>query len=135
MQLAKYLRSTISDNKFTVDLELITFPLILANRENYLEWKKDLFIKTNNNCHWLSNDVLQETYFIQDYFTNLDNTLENVPDENIQNIEIILKKDFINIPSTLERSILKYFKNGWKDLKTLSKSDNHKLPKNQTLER
>ena len=135
LQLAKYLRSTISENKFTVDLELITFPIILATKENYLEWKKDLFIKTNNNSHWLSNDVLKETYFIQDYFINLDNTLENVPDENISNIGIILKNDFIDLSNNLERSILKYFENGWKDLKTISKSDNHKLPKNQTLER
>ena len=135
LQLAKYLRSTISENKFTVDLELITFPIILANRKNYLEWKKDLFIKANINSHWLSNEVLKEIYFVQDYFVNLDQTLENVPDENIQNIGIILKNDFVNLSSSFERSILKYFENGWKDLKTITTNENCKLPKKVSLER
>ncbi|OXB06261.1 hypothetical protein [Flavobacterium pectinovorum] len=135
LQLAKYLRSTISENKFTVEFEPITFPIILANRENYLDWKKDLFIKANNNSHWLSNDVLKEIYFIQDYFANLDQTLDNVPDENIQSIGIILKNDFINLSNNLEKSILKYFENGWKDLKTISKNDNYKLSKKVSIER
>jgi len=133
LQLAKYLRSTISENQLTVDLELITFPIILANRENYLDWKKDLFIKSNNNSHWLSNNVLKELYFIQDYFVNLDNTFENVPDENIKNIGIILKNDFVSLSNNLEKSILKYFEKGWEDLKTIDIGDNHKFPKEESL--
>jgi hypothetical protein len=135
LQLAKYLRSTISDNKFSVERELITFPIILANKENYLEWKKDLFIKSNSNSHWLSNDVIKEIYFIQDYFVNLDKTLENIPDENIEKIGIILKNDFINLSNNLEKTIIKYFEKGWKDLKTISNNEKYKLPKNISLER
>lgn len=135
LQLAKYLRSTISDNKFTLERELITYPIILANKENYLDWKKDLFIKSNSNSHWLSNDVIKEIYFIQDYFVNLDKTLENIPDENIEKIGIILKNDFVNLSNNLEKSILKYFEKGWKDLKTVSINEKYKLPKNVSLER
>lgn len=36
---------------------------------------------------------MKEIYFIQDYFANLDQTLENVPDENIQSIGIIQKNN------------------------------------------
>jgi hypothetical protein len=135
LQLAKYLRSTISDNKFTVEMELITYPMILANKENYLDWKKDLFIKSNSNSHWLSNDVIKEIYFIQDYFANLDKTLENIPDENIEKIGIILKNDFINLSNNLEKTIVKYFEKGWKDLKTISNNEKYKLPKKISLER
>ncbi|WPR71298.1 hypothetical protein SLW70_15370 [Flavobacterium sp. NG2] len=135
LQLAKYLRSTISDNKFTVDKELITYPIILANKDNYLDWKKDLFIKSNNNSHWLSNEVINEIYFIQDYFLNLDQTLENVHDENLINVGIILKNDFIDLSNNLEKKILLYFDNGWKNLKTISNNKKHKLAKKVSLER
>ena len=133
--LAKYLRSTISNNEFTVEKELISYPIILATREHYLEWKKDLFIKSNSNSHWLSNDVIKELYFIQDYFVNLDQTLENVHDENIKNVGIILKSDFVNLSNNLEKSIIKYFENGWKDLKTISNNKEYKFSKKISLER
>ena len=105
LKLAKLLRSTVSDNNFTSEMELITYPLILANKENYLDWKINLYNKANNNSHWLSQKVHQELFFIQDYFINLDKTLENVPDENLKQIAIILKNDFVDLSAKLEKSI------------------------------
>lgn len=135
LKLAKLLRSTISDNNFNSEMELITYPLILANKENYLDWKINLYNKANNNSHWLSQNVHKELFFIQDYFINLDKTLENVPDENLIQIAIILKNDFIDLSAKLEKSITEYFDNGWKNLKTISKLDSFKLEKSVSINR
>lgn len=132
LKLSKYLRSTISDNRFSSENELISYPIILSSKANYYDWKKDLFIKANNNSHWLTKEVKQELFFIQDYIINLDKTLENVPDENLIKVAIILKKDFIDLSNNLERSIIKYFDKGWKNLKIISTQNIDKLPKSIT---
>ncbi|WP_314057965.1 hypothetical protein [Empedobacter brevis] len=135
LKLAKLLRSTLTDNNFTTEMGLITYPIILANKENYLDWKTNLFSKVNNNSHWLSLSVHKELFFIQDYFINLDKTLENIPDENLKNVAIILKNDLIDLSTKLEKSIIEYFDKGWKDLKTISKKDTFKLDKNVSITR
>lgn len=135
LELAKLLRSTLSVNAFTVEKELITYPLILHNKENYIDWKSHLYAKGNKNSHWLSESTHKELFFIQDYFVNLDNTLENVPDENMKMVAIILRNDIINLSTNLEKSIIEYFDNGWKDLRITSKKKKFKYDSKIALNR
>lgn len=126
LELAKILRSTFSNNIFNAEMDLIVYPSILSSKENYLEWKKDLFIKSNTNSHWLSTGVHKELSFMQEYFLSLDKTLENIPDENLMKVSLILKNDFDDLSKNLEKQIVIYFETGWKDLKTISRNENAK---------
>ena len=134
LKLAKLMRSSHTENLFNSAKELITYPLIFLTEDNYRDWRQNYFIITNEYSHWLSISVLNELYYIQDYIVNLDKTLENVPEDNYKAIGIILKMDFIQMSSNLEKQVVEYFERGWSNL-SIKKKGSYKLPKNESLTR
>ncbi|MFA5297604.1 MAG: hypothetical protein WC389_05285 [Lutibacter sp.] len=134
LKLAKLMRSSHTENQFNSAKELITYPLIFLTEDNYRDWRQNYFLITNEYSHWLSISVLNELYYIQDYIVNLDKTLENVPEDNYKAIGIILKMDFIQMSTNLEKQVVEYFERGWSNL-SIKKKGNYKLPKNESLKR
>lgn len=134
LKLAKLMRSSHTENQFNSEKELITYPLIFLTQDNYRDWRANYFLITNEYSHWLTIPVLNELFYIQDYIINLDKTLENVHEENFKAIGIILKMDFIEMSTSLEKQVVKYFEKGWINL-SIKKKGNYKLPKNESLKR
>lgn len=134
LKLAKLMRSSHTENQFNSEKGLITYPLVFLSEDNYRDWRVKYFSVTNEYSHWLSTPVLNELFYIQDYLVNLDETLENVHKENFKPIGIILKIDFIEMATNLERQVVKYFEKGWENL-SIKKKGNYKLPKKDTLKR
>lgn len=134
LKLAKLMRSSHTENQFNSEKELITYPLIFLTEDNYRDWRANYFLVTNEYSHWLSISVLNELFYIQDYIINLDKTLENVHEENFKPIGIILKMDFIEMSTNLEKQVIKYFEKGWENL-SIKKKGIHKLPKQESLKR
>ncbi|PNW24942.1 hypothetical protein [Formosa algae] len=134
LKLAKLMRSSHTENQFNSEKELITYPLIFLTEDNYRDWRANYFLVTNEYSHWLSIPVLNELFYIQDYIVNLDKTLENVHEENFKPIGIILKMDFIEMSTNLEKQVIKYFEKGWSNL-SIKKKGNYKLPKQESLKR
>lgn len=134
LKLSKLMRSSHTENEFNSAKELITYPLIFLTEENYRDWRQNYFLVTNEYSHWLSISVLNELFFIQDYIVNLDKALENIPDDNFKSIGKILKMDFIEMSTNLEKQVVLYFEKGWSNL-SVKKKGNHKLPKTESLKR
>lgn len=134
LKLAKIMRSSHTENQFNSAKELITYPLIFLNEDNYRDWRANYLLVTNEYSHWLSISVLNELFYIQDYIVNLDKTLENVHEENYKSLGIILKMDFIEMSTNLEKEVVKYFEKGWENLSVKKKGD-YKLPKNVSYSR
>ena len=126
LSLAKSMRSTVSLDKVDAQQMFITYPMIFENQERFRDWRNTFFIISNEHSHWLGQLVSRELMLIQDYIINLDRRLERVPDQNYRAVGVLLKKDFTDLASQLEKSVLKYFDKGWKSLK-IDVDVNHKL--------
>lgn len=135
LKLAKLMRSSHTENKFNAAKELVTYPLIFLTEENYRDWRLQFFSVTNDYSHWLSQEVLNELFYIQDYLVNLDKTLENVHPDNFKSVGIIIKMDFIDMSTNLEKKVVKYFEQGWSNLEIKKKKGNYKLPRKESLKR
>jgi hypothetical protein len=134
LKLAKLMRSSHTQNQFDSANELITYPLIFLSEENYSDWRQNFFLITNEYSHWLSIKVHNELFYIQDYIVNLNKALENAPESNYKSIGIILKKDFIEMSTNLEKEVVWYFEKGWSNL-SVKRKGKYKLPKSESLKR
>lgn len=133
--LAKSMRATISTDKLNSEREYITYPIIFSTEEDYLKWRTDFLLISNQYSHWLGSEVTKELYFIQDYVGNLDKRLNKAPKENYIAIGIILKNDFVEMAANIEKSVIRFLGKGWRNLKIKELKGNHKYPKKLTLKR
>lgn len=135
LELAKQMRATFSTDKINSEREYITYPFIFSNEESYLKWRTDFLLISNHYSHWLDSEVTKELYFIQDYVNNLDKRLRMAPSCNYISIGIILKNDFVELAAGIEKTVIRFLGNGWKDLKIKEFKGNHKFPQKITLKR
>lgn len=135
LTLAKSMRATVSLDKVNAENEYITYPLIFCDKVNFQDWRSSFFLITNEYSHWLGSNVIHEIFYIQDYITNLDKRIEKTPEENYKSIGIILKSDFVEMATNLEKNVINYFESGWKTLKIQNKKGKFKLPKKESIRR
>ncbi len=135
LELAKAMRATVSTNKIDAEGMQITYPLIFSTKEQYQNWRSSYFLITNQYSHWLGIEVLKELFFIQDYITNLDKRLEKAPVKNYIQIGIILRHDFINMATNIEKAVIKFLGNGWRNLKIEQSNSGRKYTKKVTIKR
>ena len=135
LELAKAMRATISTDRVNVEGMQITYPIIFSSKEQYQNWRSSYFLITNQYSHWLGIEVTRELFFIQDYITNLDKRLEKAPDINYMQIGIILRNDFIDMATIIEKSVIKFFGKGWRNLKVEQPKGGHKYAKKITTKR
>lgn len=111
------------------------FPLVLRTKTDWTDWLLHFSTVVNESSTWLSNGVTRELYLLQDYQTNLDRQLASVKDEDLRHAGTIVRQDFIDFSSSIEKLAFKFFA---KDLLKLRLSDInvwHKYPKKETLKR
>ncbi|MBN2484636.1 MAG: hypothetical protein JXB34_01550 [Bacteroidales bacterium] len=135
LSLAKSMRTTISTDKLSVNGEAITYPILFSTKESYSNWNSSFSIITNEHSHWLGREVTRELYFIHDYIFNLNKRLETAPDNNYIPIGIILRYDFIDMATNIEKSVLRFFDKGWRSFKIKDDKGRHKYPKKVSLDR
>jgi len=135
LSLAKTMRATVSLDKVNSENEYITYPIIFNNKQNFQDWRSSFFLITNQYSHWLDLDVTRELFYIQDYITNLDKRIEKTPENNYISIGIILRNDFLDMATCLEKTVINYFDKGWRSLRFKKEKGRSKYPKNLSLKR
>lgn len=112
----------------------LRFICILNDKEAYNEYWAKFVETTQENSRWLDIKLIRELYFMQDYLINLNSLFEEVKleDDKIRRIGIIVKQDFIDIASEMERLCFKFFNNGVTKIKFKNKNKWHKYPRRVT---
>lgn len=87
------------------------------------------------NIHWLSIELCRELNYIQDYFQNLTNFLEDIPPEKYPEIALMIKADITNLAQNINNKTRIFFEKETISMKTKITGGHHKLPKEDTIKR
>ncbi|MBI0397796.1 hypothetical protein [Cyclobacterium marinum] len=135
LSISQKLKNMIPTYEEDDNLNIKAYPAILKDRDSLDSFLYQFSINTNRNSHWADNSILKELYYIQDYFANLEMFLKNKNVEIYPKIGEILRLDFVELASGLEKIALVFFE---KDIYKLNKhhsSGHHKYPIKTTKDR
>jgi uncharacterized iron-regulated protein len=109
ISLTKMLRSMKSLGYSEENGELARSPICLNSKEDFNEAFARFYQVGINSSTWLSTVVTREFNFIQDYLINLSEFLKDVDSQKYPKIGQIIRQDFIDFSSTLEKYAFNYF--------------------------
>lgn len=88
-----------------------------------------------NDSTWLSTEVTRELYLVQDYFINLYEFLRDVKPDKFPEIGRIIRQDFIDFSSSLEKLAFAFFAKDLTKMKLNDLNQWHKYPIKTTQKR
>ena len=135
MKIPKLLRTVIQTYKADKDKNALTYPAFLHNRESFDDLLANVYSYVNNNSHWLDIEIFRELNYLQDYLCNLDTYLRQLDESKYAELGVKIKKDIIDLASSLEKITLKFFKEDIYNINLKVSEGHHKYPKEETLER
>ena len=108
-------------------------PLIMMSQNNF----ENSFakFKTTSASTWQTTELKREANFVQDYMINLYHALIGMPDSLYPNVGLIIRQDFIDLSTSLEKIAFRFFETDIKKLKLDSLSNWHKYRTDQTINR
>lgn len=115
--------------------ELIRTPQIMLSRDEFTAWFRRFTTMCLEGTSWLSTDAKRELNLVQDYLVTLHSHLEGVPSERFPALGALIRQDFIDLSSSLEKAAFKFFQ---RDIRTLSPGNLdewHKYQKEETIRR
>ena len=138
--IAKVLRITVSTYEKDYDSNLITYPRCLEDNESFELLFKTASTAINDSSHWLDTQTTRELGLVQDYLATLSIYVRNINQSNnadfvLKDLGIIIKQDFIDLSSSLEKVIFKSYPQNLINLKTNYSFDWHKYQKDETHRR
>ena len=74
----------------------------MNSKKNMDDFLEQFMIMQNNSDKWFSSSIKREIGFFLDYFVNLNEHCRNSADEEIQEVGVIIRNDFIDIAVRLE---------------------------------
>lgn len=119
----------------TPDQELIRAPQIMLSSDEFTAWFRRFTMLSLEGTSWLTTDAKRELNLVQDYLATLHSYLEGVPSESFPALGALIRQDFIDLSSSLEKAAFKFFQ---KDIRTLSPGNLdewHKYEKDETMRR
>ncbi|WP_047607667.1 hypothetical protein [Rahnella aquatilis] len=110
-------------------------PEIMFSRSTFDEWLVNFSQLGLSRTTWLSYDAKREINFIQDYFVTLNMYLESVPSDKFLELGELIRLDFINLSSSLEKKAFAFFHVGIRKLQPDSLDKWHKYQLSETKSR
>lgn len=111
------------------------YPRILLSKNKYEEWLIHFAELNMEASTWLSTAAKREVNFVQDYLLTLHHNLSFVPNEKYPQIGNVIKQDFIDLSSTLEKKAFEYFEKEVQQLKVGNLKEWHKYKRPETDDR
>jgi hypothetical protein len=111
------------------DGEVARAPQVLLSREAFEEWFTRFTQLTQEGSTWLSTKAKREVNFVQDYLITLHMNVDNAPSERYLAVGQVIRQDFIELSSALEKAAYDYFENQIRKRKLGRLSDWHKYPR------
>lgn len=115
--------------------EPIRIPNAMLSRDHFEKCLSNFTARSISSSPWQTAEAKREVYFIQDYMMTLYQTLVGMPSELYPNVGVIVRQDSIDLSSSLEKKVLRFFEKDILKLKVGSKNDWHKYPRDQTERR
>lgn len=115
--------------------EVLRVPKALVSKEAFNRW----FDRAINNgvagSTWLATNAKREANFLQDYLVTLHLHLQSVPSQAYPVVGAIIRQDFVDISSSLERAAFAYFEKDARRLVLSNLAEWHKYPREETERR
>ncbi len=135
ISIAQDLRTMLALGGMEPGGEVARTPKLLSSKEEFETWFAGEFLQAGSGSTWLTTEVRRELNFVQDYFVTFQHNLRNAPSEKYRSIGQIIRQDFIDLSSELERKAFEFFELDMFELRLSSLSDWHKYPRIDTEKR
>jgi len=135
IELSKLLRQITSLGYAEKDGELARTPVIMLSHESFDDFLLKFSQAGAESSTWLSTGVTRELNFVQDYFVNLYEFLRDVQPDKFPEIGRIIRQDFIDFSSSLEKLAFDFFAKDLTKMRLNDLSQWHKYPLKTTQKR
>jgi hypothetical protein len=115
--------------------EPLRTPHAMMSREHFDHFFTKFSTGSVSASAWQTTEAKREANFVQDYMVTLYQTLVGIPSDFYPNVGAIVRQDFIDLSSSLERKVQGFFARDLRKLRIGSFDDWHKYPKEETLRR
>lgn len=115
--------------------EVARFPQVLISKDEFEKWFSRFTQITMVGTTWLTKETKRELNFIQDYLVTLYKNLKGVPNEKYPRVGQVIRQDFINLSSSLEKKSFEFFKKEVQQLKIGNLDEWHKYELSETKRR
>jgi len=115
--------------------EVARAPQLLRSKEDFEQWFIRFTQLTIEGSTWLTTEAKRELYFAQDYLVTLYQNLTDVPSEKYLQIGQVIRQDFIDLSSELEKKSFAFFEKDVRRLKLSNLKEWHKYKRPETEKR
>lgn len=128
--LATEMRVMIAIGGVSATGEFNRTPQIMLSREIFEDWFTRFTQLCLEGTSWLSTETKREVNLVQDYLVTLNMYLEGVASDEFPALGGIIRQDFVDLSSALEKKAFKFFEHGIRKLQpdSLNKWHKYKLP-------
>lgn len=132
---AHEMRVMISRNGVDEGGEVLRYPQVLSSRDIFEDWFTNTIRLIGFASTWLATPAKRGANFLQDYLATLHLNLMSVPSSKFPDVGLIIRQDFIDMSSNLERISYGFFDRDVRKLRLSNLIDWHKYPRSQTEKR
>jgi hypothetical protein len=115
--------------------EVARAPQVLLSKDEFERWFIRFTQLSMEGTTWLTTAAKRELNFVQDYLITLHQNLSNVPSEGYLSIGQLIRQDFIDLSSELEKNAFSFFECEMRELKLNSLNEWHKYERQVTEKR
>lgn len=135
LKLAQDMRVMGSVGTLDDDGEVSRGPRILLSKYTFEDWFTHFTEQQLAGSTWLTTRTKREVAFVQDYLVTLHMYLVDVPSEKYFDLAQLIRQDFIDLSSSLEKNAFSFFESGIHRAKLDSLSVWHKYKRPVTERR
>ena len=135
LKLAQDMRVMGSAGTLGIDGEVSRGPCILLSKDAFEDWFTRFTEQQLAGSTWLTTGTKREVAFVQDYLVTLHMHLVDVPSEKYFGLAQLIRQDFIDLSSSLEKAAFYFFESGIHRAKLDSLSAWHKYKRPVTERR
>ena len=128
INVSKLLRVMISLGYDGSDGELARTPSVMVSQDSLNDFLLKFCQTINDSSTWLSTEVTREIYLVQDYLINLNELLRNVKPEKFPEIGYLIRQDFIDFSTNIEKMAFNFFTHDLTKMKLNNLTEWHKYP-------
>lgn len=110
-------------------------PQLLISKEEFERWFTRFTQLTMEGTTWLTSETKREVNFVQDYLVTLHMHLATIPSDNYLRVGELIRQDFVDLSSALEKKAFAYFQSGVHRLRLASLDKRHKYKRPETERR
>ena len=102
----------VSAGSFDETGEVERWPNLLQSREVFEAWFTEFTREQVGSSSWLTTVAKREVAYVQDYLVTLHIHLKQVPSESYPPLARLVRQDFSDLSSSLEKVVFAFFEKG-----------------------